>query len=168
MPAVLYATRPSKLIAEQHNFPPDIPGPEMAVGLMSYVLSESTVYCVVAEADGQIVGSTFLGESDFIVGVWPLTVDPKIQNSSVGKKLMQQVLQRAEERHLAGVRLVQSAYHNRSLSLYAKLGFDIREPLSAMQGPALQISFPAYPVRPASEADLDACNRLCYNVHGHD
>ena len=80
---------------------------------------------------------------------------------------MEDVLQRVEEQRFAGVRLVQAAYHNRSLSLYSKLGFDVREPLSQIQGSGLGISFPGYNVRPALEADLDACNQLCFRVHGH-
>jgi hypothetical protein len=62
---------------------------------------------------------------------------------------------------------VQATYHNRSLSLYTKLGFDTREPLSNLQGPALELEIPGYAVRPATEEDLDACNELCLKVHGH-
>jgi hypothetical protein len=64
--------------------------------------------------------------------------------------------------------LVQAAYHNRSLAVYTKLGFDVQEPLSVIQGAALGISFPGYHVRPANEADMIACNQLCYEIHGHD
>jgi hypothetical protein len=39
------------------------------------------------------------------------------------------------ERRAAGVRLMQPAWHARSL--YANLGFDVREPLRMMQGKAL-------------------------------
>lgn len=157
-----------KAIADQHNFPPDFPAPEVSVGLMNHILSDNGVYSVVAEADGQIAGSNFLWEQTFIAGVGPITVDPKLQNSAIGRKLMEQVLKRVEERQLAGVRLVQAAYHNRSLSLYTKLGFNVREPLSVIQGSAPGISFPDYNVRPANEADLNACNQVCFNVHGHD
>jgi hypothetical protein len=66
------------------------------------------------------------------------------------------------------VRLVQAAYHSRSLSLYAKLGFDVREPLAGFQGPPLNLTIPGHAVRPAGENDLDACNELCRRVHGHD
>jgi len=156
-----------KHIADQHNFPPDFPNAESAIGLMNYIFSEAGAYSVVAESDGQIVGSNFLWEDISISGVGPITVDPNIQNISVGRKLMERVLQRVEEQKLGGVRLVQAAYHNRSLSLYSKLGFDVREPLSQMQGAALGISFPAHNVRPAKEADLDFCNQLCFRVHGH-
>jgi hypothetical protein len=81
---------------------------------------------------------------------------------------MLDVIQRARDRHFAGIRLVQAAYHGRSLSLYTKLGFDTREPLSTMQGPALQMEIAGHPVRSASEGDLDACNKLCFKVHGHN
>jgi hypothetical protein len=75
---------------------------------------------------------------------------------------------RVAKRRFPGVRLVQTAYHNRSLSLYAKLGFAVREPLSVMQGQPLAIQIPGYIVRPASMNDLDACNQVCLRVHGHD
>jgi predicted N-acetyltransferase YhbS len=157
-----------KAIAEAHHFPPDFPDTEMAVGLMNFGFSSSEVYSVVAEADGQIVGSNFLWESRFVGGVGPITVDPTCQNAEVGKKLMENVLHRAEDLKLASVRLVQAAYHNRSLALYTKLGFDVQEPLSVIQGAVPGIHFPGYDVRPASEADLNSCNQLCYQIHGHD
>jgi GNAT superfamily N-acetyltransferase len=157
-----------KAIADEHHFPPDFPDTEMAVGLMNYAFSSSGVYSVVAEGNGQIVGSNFLWENGFIGGVGPITVDPACQNTAVGRKLMEQVLHRAEDLKLASVRLVQAAYHNRSLALYTKLGFNVQEPLSVMQGAALRISFPGYPVRLGNEADLNSCNQLCYEIHGHD
>ena len=63
---------------------------------------------------------------------------------------------------------MQTAYHNRSLALYTKLGFDTREPLSNLQGSAIEQEIPGYAVRSATEEDLDACNMLCLQVHGHD
>jgi predicted N-acetyltransferase YhbS len=157
-----------KVIADEHHFPPDFPDTEMAVGLMQFAFSTSNVYSVVAELNGRIVGSNFLWENDFIAGVGPITVDPGCQNASVGRKLMEQALQRAADCKLAGVRLVQAAWHNRSLALYTKLGFNVQEPLSVIQGPALSIRFPGYHVRPVNEADLVICNQLCVAIHGHD
>jgi GNAT superfamily N-acetyltransferase len=159
--------RAFKGIADQHNFPPDFPSSEVAVGLMAPLLSRNDVYSVVAEADGRVVGSNFLWENGTIAGVGPITIDPAAQNVAVGRRLMEDVLWRARERNIAGVRLVQAAYHNRSLSLYTKLGFDTREPLSNLQGPAIEQQIPGYTVRPATEEDLGACNELCFKVHGH-
>lgn len=156
-----------KDIAGQHNFPPDFPNSESAIGAMNYFLSGSGAWSVVAESEGRIVGSNFLWGDALIAGVGPVTVDPTVQNASVGRKLMERALQRVEEQKFAGVRLVQTAYHNRSLSLYTKLGFDVREPISQMQGASLGIDFPAYNVRPARDVDLDSCNQLCFRIHGH-
>lgn len=157
-----------KLIAEQHNFPVDFPEPKMAVDILTMILSRDDVYSVIGEMDGEIVGSNFLWESDAIAGVGPITVKPSVQNGSIGRQLMEHVLDRASAKRFVGVRLVQSAYHNRSLSLYTKLGFDAREPLSVMQGPPINVQVPGYDVRAAKDGDLDACNRLCFHVHGQD
>jgi predicted N-acetyltransferase YhbS len=156
-----------KAISEQHNFPLDIPSPDVAIGLLSRLLSHPGFYGVVAELDGRVVGSNFMDERPPIAGIGPITVDPGVQNRTIGRQLMRHVLERVRTRHLAGVRLVQAGYHNRSLSLYASLGFDIREPLATMQGPPLAVQIPGYAVRPATEADLDACNQVCLSVHGH-
>ncbi len=156
-----------KAIAEAHNFPPDFPSAEIAIGLMASVLGRGDVYSVVAEGDGKIVGSNFLWESNVIAGIGPITIDPGLQDGAIGRRLMGDVLGRARKRRFAGVRLVQAAYHNRSLSLYTKLGFDAREPLSTLQGPALTIEIPGYIVRSAVQKDIEACNQLCMRVHGH-
>jgi GNAT superfamily N-acetyltransferase len=156
-----------KAIADEHNFPPDFPASEATIGLMSYLLSDTNFYSVVAQTDERIIGSNFLWEGDTIAGVGPITVDPGLQNISVGKQLMENVIERAEEREFAGVRLVQAAYHNRSLSLYTKLGFDIREPLSVLQGPAMNVTIPGYQLRLATNTDVEACNNLCFTLHGH-
>lgn len=156
-----------KMISGQHNFPPDFPNPEAAVGLASYMLAHPEIYSVVAEVDGRVVGSNFLWENGIIAGVGPITVDPETQNGSAGRQLMENVMQRAHKRRFAGVRLVQAAYHNRSLSLYTKLGFDAREPLSTLQGLPINRTIPGYRVRTAVAGDLDCCNALCQRVHGY-
>jgi GNAT superfamily N-acetyltransferase len=157
-----------KAIAEQHNFPPDFPSPEIAITLLSEFLAHPKIYGVVAELDGRVVGSNFADERSIIAGIGPITVDPTVQNRAIGRELMQHVLGRLTQLRFPGVRLVQGAYHNRSLSLYAKLGFVAREPLSTMQGPPLGIPIPGYSVRSATSGDLDACNRVCLKVLGHD
>ena len=108
-----------KAIADQHNFPPDFPSPEIATTLLSELLAHPNFYGVVAELDGRVVGSNFVDERSTIAGIGPITVDPVTQNRAVGRKLMEHVLERFAQRRFPGVRLVQAAYHNRSLSLYA-------------------------------------------------
>jgi GNAT superfamily N-acetyltransferase len=157
-----------KAIAEEHHFPPDMPSADAASGLLSSLLERADIYSVAAEIDGRLVGTCFLWENGSIAGLGPVTVDPKLQNGQVGKQLMNDVLQRARERKFAGVRLVQAAYHNRSLSLYVKSGFVVREPVEVLQGQALGLQIEGFRVREATERDLYACNTLCRNVHGHD
>jgi GNAT superfamily N-acetyltransferase len=156
-----------KTIAEQHGFPPDFPNPEAAIGLMEHIVSRSDIESVVAEIDGRLVGSNFLWTEEAVAGVGPITVDPSVQNNRIGRSLMEAVLEHARGHRIAAVRLVQAAYHGRSLSLYTRLGFDVREPLSLMQGPALNLRMDGCAVRPATAADLDEANALCRLVHGH-
>ncbi|HEY3138193.1 MAG TPA: GNAT family N-acetyltransferase [Blastocatellia bacterium] len=120
-------------IARQHNFAPDFPSVDVATGLITMLLSHPGFFSVVAEVGGQVVGSNFLDERSSIAAVGPITVDPKVQNLRIGRRLMQAVLDRAAERNFPGVRLLQSAYHSRSLALYAMLGFLPRESIACMQ-----------------------------------
>ena len=155
-------------ISTDHNFPPDIPEPGIAVELLSGLFSHPSFYCVVAEVDGRVAGSNCLDERSAIAGIGPITVDPSVQNGGAGRALMEALLDRVRERGNPGVRLVQAAFHNRSLSLYTKLGFDPREPLACMQGEPLKTPVDGCRVRVATESDLAECNRVCHEVHGHD
>src|SRR5215470_14858138 len=157
-----------KTISEAHGFVPDFPSPEVAIDVLTRMLANPNFYSVVAEIDGRIVGSNFLDERNRIAGVGPITVDPTEQNRAIGRRLMDTVHERAAQRNFAGVRLIQAGFHTRSLSLYAKLGYDVREHLACMQGEAVGICVDDRVVRPATEDDVDACNRLCLQVHGHD
>jgi predicted N-acetyltransferase YhbS len=158
-----------RAIAEQHGFAPDFASAESGADLLTKLLAHPGIYSVVAEGDdGRVIGSNFLWEGDTIAGVGPITVDPAVQNRSVGRQLMEDVLHRAQEKGCAGVRLVQAAYHSRSLALYTKLGFDVREPLANFQGQPLGLTIPGRTVRPVTESDLATCNQLCYRIHGHN
>lgn len=154
-------------ISAAHNFPPDFPSPEVATGLMSMLIPNPDVYSVVAQEGEQVVGSNFLWKGDAVAGVGPITVDPRVQNSSIGRAMMTDVLRHADEKRFLSVRLVQAAFHNRSLSLYTKLGFNTVEPLSNIQGPAIGIKIEGYEVRQMRDEDLDAVDAVCLRVHGH-
>jgi GNAT superfamily N-acetyltransferase len=155
-------------ISLDHAFPPDFPSVQVSTGVLSMMFTHSGFYCLVAESDGQIVGSNCLDERSAIAGVGPITIDPDAQNMGIGRTLMQAVLTRSAKRRFPGIRLLQSTFHNRSLSLYAKLGFCAREPISTMPGPPIKSPTRGYNVHPARKSDLDECNRLCRVVHGHD
>jgi predicted N-acetyltransferase YhbS len=156
------------VIADQHNFPRDFPSVEIATRVAAMLIAHPGFYGIVAERDGRILGSNFMDERSPIGGVGPITVDPAAQNAGIGRRLMEAVIERAAARQLPGVRLVQDGFHNRSLCLYTRLGFVTREPLSVMQGQALDLRLPGYTVRAATTADADACNALCQRVHGFE
>ena len=156
----------------RHGFPPELPTREVAVGLMNLCFANPQVYGVAAEeptnTGSRVIGSCFIWEMGNIAGIGPVTVDPTVQARRVGRQLMESVLRRAREQGVAGVRLVQAAFNTQSMSLYAKLGFDVREPLVVMNGDLIKQPIDGYPVRKATAADVDACADLCYRVHGHD
>jgi len=155
-------------LAAKHGFPPDFPTVAIATGCMRGLVTNPGFHGIVAELDGRIVGSSFLDERSTINAIGPVSVDPVAQDARVGRALMLATMERAAARHAPGVRLIQISYHNRSLSLYAKLGFDVRETFAAMHGAPLHLAIPGYQVRKATSEDEPACNALCLRVHGHD
>jgi len=156
-----------KAIAEKHGFLPDFPSPEAAQDFFAFLFTNPQVDSVVAERAGRVLGSNALWPVGPVGGVGPITIDPESQDAGLGRRLMEAVLERARARNLASVRLVQAAYHNRSLSLYAKLGFAAREPLSTIQGRPLGLSLPGYAVGKATRADLPACECLHLGLQGY-
>ncbi len=153
-------------IATAHGFAPDFPSREAATGALGGMIGKPGFFGVVAEEDGRILGSNFLDERSPISGIGPITVDPNIQNRGVGGLLMQAVMERSAAGGFAGVRLVQAGYHTRSLALYAKLGFEVREHLSCLQGSAIGRTMGGHAVRAATRDDIAACDTLCARVHG--
>ncbi len=155
-------------IAGRHNFPIEPPSREFTRFKVSDMLADDGFAAVVAEHDGELLGSAFIDERSSIAGIGPVTVDPAAQDDGIGRALMEAALERERGRGAAGLRLVQTSYHYRSLALYAKLGFVVREPLSVLQGPSPAVSTPGRGVRAADERDLADCQALCVRVHGHD
>jgi predicted N-acetyltransferase YhbS len=161
-------------IADKHGFQREFPSVDVCRDLAYSFLSNPGFYSVVAESTnsankGRVVGSNFLDErSKVVVGVGPVTVDPNFQNKGTGRQLMINVLERSKRKNYPAVRLLQASYHNRSLALYASLGFETREPVSTMQGKPIRDDISGKSVRTATESDVESCNAICKAVHGHD
>jgi predicted N-acetyltransferase YhbS len=153
-------------VAGGHNFLPDFPDAAVATAAIGMMLGHSGFYGVVAESNGKIIGSNFLDERNSIAGVGPITIDPEQQSRGVGARLMRAVMERSAEKGFPGIRLLQAGYNSSSLSLYSKLGFDVREHVSCLQGRAIHRPIAGYSVRPATSDDLASCNALCRRVHG--
>ena len=156
-----------KGIADRHRFPPDFPSVEFATQLAgSFFISHPSIFGVVAERDGEVVGSNFLDERNSIRGLGPITVDPSVQERGIGRRLMEAALKRAEG--AAGVRLMQDSFNVLSVSLYASLGFELKEPILLLQGKPKSKPPAGFEVRPLTNEDLDSCTALCNRTHGFD
>ena len=156
-------------IAQKHNFPHDMPHMDIATGLIKAFSNHPSVFAVAAEAGGKLLGVNFLDRRTGVGGVGPICVDPSSQQKGVGRKLMQAVIDDGKARGLRSVRLVQDAFNTTSMSLYASLGFEVKEPLALVRGtPKDKPASRDTTVRPVTENDLPACAELCRAAHGFD
>ena len=151
-------------IHDHHRFDRDFPVIEAAEQMMGSWIPHPSIWGVVAEIDGRVVGSNFLDERSPIRGVGPITVDPNGQNAGVGRRLMEAVIERGKD--APGIRLLQDAFHMRSLCLYESLGFDVKEPTAVTAGKPRSGPVEGVEVRPLAEGDLEECAALCERVHG--
>lgn len=155
-------------LANRHAFPIEPVAPEFTAMMAPMWLSHPSYECVVAESGGAVVGCAFLDRRDWVIGIGPICVAPEAQDAGIGRAMTECLLQRCREYGAPAIRLVQTAYHYRSLALYAKLGFVVREPISVVAGQPLGISVPGRSVRAAMLDDVPACNAVCDSVHGHN
>lgn len=153
-------------INRTHNFPPDFRSPEEAAAELNGIFGLPFVEGIVAVIDGRPVGSAFVWRLGEVLGIGPVTVDPEVQAKGIGRGLMQGLLALCEGG--PSVRLVQAAFNLQSMSLYAKLGFEVRDPLACMQGSPPAVTIPDHTVRPALEGDLPEACAVCREVHGFE
>jgi ribosomal protein S18 acetylase RimI-like enzyme len=155
-------------VAAAHNVPCEHPSVDFSIGLIGNKIKDANAAGFVAERGGQILGSIFLNTfpPTPVAAIGPLTVDPAAEGSGAGSRLMQAVLDEARARKFERVRLVQSPSHLRSLALYAKFDFDVREPLILISGKPTAEKIEGHTVREATTDDVPKCDRLCAAVHG--
>lgn len=153
-----------KNLADQHGFPPDFHTQEDATAIIAGQIAHPTIYGIVAEYEGKIVGSNFLDERDEIYSVGPISVHPQAQGRGVGRRLMAEVLQRSAGKN---VRLLTDGFNTTSIPLYATLGFEVREPVLLLSGRPRNTLDSDLEVRRMTEQDLDACATLCQQVLGY-
>ncbi len=154
-------------IAAKHGFPSDFPAPEISTGLMTMLLAHPGFYSVVAEREGRIVGSNFLDERSAIAGVvrsrWTRTPGRRGRPAAHAGRPRSRRRARLRRRAAAAVGLPRPVA--RSLRPAGLPGARRRR---MHAGPAIGATIPGYRVRPAAEADREACDRVCRQVHGHD
>jgi GNAT superfamily N-acetyltransferase len=147
-----------KDITEKHGFRPPFPSAAVARQVVGMMVHREEFYGVAASLDGAPVGSNFLSLLDEVAGVGPITVEVPHQGQAIGRALMQDVIDYARRNNIAQVRLFQEGFNMTSLSLYASLGFDVRDAAALMQ-PASAAELDSS-VRAAVESDLEAAGQL--------
>lgn len=151
-------------IHDHHRFERDFPSLEAAAQLTSAFIAHPSIWGVVAEREGRVLGSNFLDERGPVRGLGPITVDPEAHGRGVGRRLMEAALERGAG--AAGIRLFQDSFNVGSLSLYASLGFEVKEPAVVIGGRPRSGPAAGLEVRRLEEGDLQACEDLCLRVHG--
>jgi ribosomal protein S18 acetylase RimI-like enzyme len=152
-----------KEVHEVHGFSPDFPSVDLAQEVLGMLVKREDFYGVVALREGQPVGSNFLLMADPVAGVGPITVDRSCQGQGIGRALMQDVMAYASRNDIERVRLFQDCFNVVSISLYASLGFEVKEVAAYMQAvPAPEAD---ESVRPVSETDLPAIEELSTRIY---
>src|SRR3978361_1809729 len=130
-----------KTISSAHGYPSEQPSEEFSIGLIKRLLDNPNSWGVLAERQGNILGSIFLHKfpPSPVAVIGPLTVHPSSEGG-IGKMLMYAALNHAHKQNHEQIRLVQSPSHIRSFVLYTKSGFFLREPLFLMKGQPLNNS----------------------------
>jgi hypothetical protein len=128
---------------------------------------DSSVFSIVAEVNGVVVGCNFLHESHPIRSIGPISVAPDFQSRGIGRQLMEKVLNRAQGS--LGIRLIQETLNIASTSLYTSLGFDIKDSLFLIKGrPKTPIINNEINVRPLQMQDVERCSKVCLEVCGFE
>jgi Predicted acetyltransferase len=162
-----------RVISSIHGYPSEQPSEQFGIELMRRLVADRNSWGVLAERQGEILGSIFLHKfpPSPVAAIGPLTVHPSAEGG-IGKALMDAALGEARIQKQDRVRLVQSPSHIRSFVLYTKSGFSLREPLFLMQGQPIKDTDKSTDngnvnVRLIQdENDISVCNELCKSAHG--
>ncbi len=156
-----------KGISDRHFFPnTDFPTQDFSTEIISLFIESPVFFGIVAESDGAVVGCGFMDERNPIRGIGPVSVDRAFQGRGAGREIMKALLERGKD--AAGIRLVQESFNMASLSLYASLGFEVKEPFVLMEGKFRSQPQYGFEVRPLTGEDVGECQALCEKVCGCD
>ncbi|MBI2913192.1 MAG: GNAT family N-acetyltransferase [Chloroflexi bacterium] len=152
-----------KDIHDKHGFPSDFSSTAFGRMIIGMLVQREDCYGVAAVVNGQAAGSNFLMTADDVGGLGPITVEVPLQGNGIGRALMQNVIDYARDNRIEMVRLLQDSFNTASLSLYASLGFDVKEPVALMEPVAGDT--PDESVRPLTEADLPAVEEMSRRIY---
>lgn len=155
-----------KEISDRYGYPSFYPSLELPTGFSKQGIAHPLYFCAIAEKDGEVIGVAFMDERNPIRAIGPVAVRTDSQSTGTGRKLMEALLARG--RDAVGMRLCQESYNLAALSLYAKLGFEVKEAFILTKGRLQSPPDPTVKVRPLRELDLEECAQLCQFVYGFD
>ncbi len=148
-----------KDISDRHQFRTDFPTLEFSTEIIDLLIESPLFFGIVAEREGAVVGCGFMDERNPIRGIGPVTVDRTFQARGTGREIMKALLERGQDAR--GIRLVQESFNMASLSLYASLGFELKEPFVLMEGKFRSQPPYGFEVRPMASEDVGECAALC-------
>jgi GNAT superfamily N-acetyltransferase len=120
---------------KRHDVPAYMNSMEEAHIVTSRLYGIPKIHGYVAEDDGQVIGVGFLHELGEVgMGISPLAVSPNAQSRGAGQAILDHMIERAGG---ASIRLLQDAFNNATLALYARYGFVVREQVTCVTGKPL-------------------------------
>ncbi|MEG3956507.1 GNAT family N-acetyltransferase [Microcoleus sp. herbarium2] len=155
-----------KDISDRHQFPTYFPTLEFSTEIIDLQIGSPLCFGIIAEIEGAVVGCGFMDERNPIRGIGPVAVDRTFQARGTGREIMKALLERGQDAR--GIRLLQESFNMASLSLYASLGFEVKEPLVLMEGKFRSQPPDGFEVRPMASEDISECAALCEKLWGCD
>ena len=152
----------------QHLLPKGTPRDvESARTMYSRLLVSERAHIIVALQGGEVVGSTWLRLEDDVAVFEHVNTAPAKQGKGVARALMTHGIEAAKSLGYEKIRLTQSAHNSTALSLYASLGFEVKETFAEMKaGPGMATGAQVIDsVRPMTSADLPAVELLSRKLY---
>lgn len=155
-------------IASRHGFPPVFDSVRTATGITRLMVALERWTAFMICEDGVPVGVNFLDERGECGGVGPVAVAVDRQGSGLGRRLMEELLDRASRIGMEQVRLVQYTYNVASFSLYSSLGFDAVDMPVHVDGVLDRREEPVARIREAAPDEHAALATFGREVLGYD
>jgi len=153
-----------KTVDQKHGFPSYFTNLHHAQDAARSLITNPDAYNVVATENNRIIASAFMNEKRDICGIGPVSVHPDYQGQGIGRKIMEHLLERAQ--NADSIRLTQDAFNTTSLSLYTSLGFALVESLTWIEGKLKNIPSTNSDIRRLNQSDHTHCIDLCTQILG--
>lgn len=151
-------------VDKQHGFPSYFTDLDHAKDAAKSLITNPYGYGIVATENNRVIASAFMNEKRPTRAIGPVSVHPDFQGKGIGRKLMESLLERAQD--APSIRLTQDAFNTTSLSLYTSLGFALVESLVWIEGKFKNKPDNVPAVHPIQEENRNDCIELCQRVAG--